>query len=333
MEDEKELVIIKILSELQEKYDFNNHDVKSILDNNLSPYTLLSNDTSLMISDLPDKIQFFLGLKSLEGLSDKSLKRYQDELYMFGRYCLKPVAQIEVNDIRRYFAIIKSERSYEKITINGKLSVLRSFFGTLYKEEIIPKDPTVRLKNIKVDVKNLREYLTVEELEKVRNTCNNIREKAMVEFLYSTAVRVSEAVDTNKQNINWNENSLEVHGKGDKYRTVFFSIKCKLYLQDYIKTRTDESESLFVSERNPHNRLTKSGIEKSISKIGERSNINKDIYPHILRHSFATHALQKGMDITLIQQLLGHEQINTTQIYAKNSNRQLQAAYEKLMLN
>lgn len=332
MEDQKELVIIKILSELQEKYDINNQDVKSLLDGILSPYTLLSNETSLMISDLPEKIQFFLGLKSLEGLSNESLKRYRDELNMFSRYCFKPVAQIEINDLRRYFAIIKSERDYAKITINGKLSILRSFFGTLYKEEIIPKDPTIRLKNLKVDVKNLREHLTTEELEKVRNVCKNIREKALIEFLYSTAVRVSEAVEAEKQHINWSENSLEVHGKGDKYRTVFFSVKCKLYLQEYIDTRIDKNESLFVSERKPYNSLQKSGFEKVIAKIGKRTDINKSLYPHILRHSFATHALQGGMDITLIQQLLGHEQINTTQIYAKNSSRQLQVAYEKLMI-
>lgn len=333
MEDEKELVIIKILSELQLRYNINNQDVKSILDNILGQYKLLSNEMGLMTSDLPEKIQYFLGLKSLEGLSEKSLERYQNELMMFSRYCLKPTYQIDVNDIRRYFAVIKSERDYEKITINGKLSVLRSFFGTLYKEEIIPKDPTIRLKNIKVDVKNLREYLTVEELEKVRNSCKDIREKAMVEFLYSTAVRVSEVAGTNLNHINWSDMSLEVHGKGDKDRTVFFSVKCKLYLQDYIGTRNDKNESLFVAERKPHNRLNKSGIEKIISKIGDRVDINKNLYPHILRHSFATHALQKGMDITLIQQMLGHEQINTTQIYAKNSDRQLKFAYEKLMLN
>jgi integrase/recombinase XerD len=290
MEDEKELVIIKILSELQEKYDLNNIEVKNILDKHLSNYSLLSNETGLMVTDLPEKINFFLGLKSLEGKSKKTLERYQSELMMFSMYCLKPTAQIDVNDIRRYFALIHNERHYESITINGKLSILRSFFGTLYKEEIVPKDPTVRLKNMKVDVKNLREYLSIEELEKVRNACLTIRDKAMVEFLYSTAVRVSEAVGTN---IN---------------------------------------DSLFVAERRPHNPLTKSGFEKAISKIGERANINRSVYPHILRHSFATHALQQGMDITQIQQLLGHEQINTTQIYAKNNSRQLQAAYDRLML-
>lgn len=155
----------------------------------------------------------------------------------------------------------------------------------------------------------------------------------MVEFLYSTAVRVTEAVETNLQNINWNKRSLGVNGKGNKFREVFFSVKCKLYLEEYIDTRTDKNESLFVGERSPYNPLQKTGFEKAISKIGTRSGINRSVYPHILRHSFATHALQQGMDITQIQQLLGHEQINTTQIYAKNNSRQLQAAYDRLMLS
>ncbi len=331
MEDHKELVIIKILSELQEKYDVNNLIVKDILDRNLAEYTLYSNETSLMVSDLGEKITFFLGIKSLEGLSKQSLKRYQDELNMFSRYVVKPVSQVTVNDIRRYFAIIQQEKSYEKITMNGKLAVLRSFFGTLYKEEVIAKDPTVRLKNIKVDVKSLREHLTVEELEIVRNACVDIREKALVEFLYSTGCRVSEVVETNLQDINWDSNSLVVHGKGDKYRTVYFSVKCKLYLKEYIKNRVDSNASLFVGERNPHDPLKKTGFEKIIKRIEKRANIKKEIYPHIFRHSMATHALQRGMDITIIQQLLGHEQINTTQIYAKNSNKQLQIAYEKFI--
>ena len=331
MEDHKELVIIKILSELQEKYDINNLIVKDILDRNLSDYILYSNETSLMVSDLGEKISFFLGIKSLEGLSKQSLKRYQDELNIFSQYVIKPVNQIHVNDIRRYFVIIQQEKNYEKITLNGKLAVLRSFFGTLYKEEVIAKNPTIRLKNIKVDVKSLRDHLTTEELEIVRNACICIREKALVEFLYSTGCRVSEILNINIKNINWDSNSLEVHGKGDKYRTVYFSVKCKLYLKEYIASRNGESDVLFIGERKPYNSLKKTGIEKIIKKIGKRTNINKEIYPHIFRHSFATHALQRGMDITIIQQLLGHEQINTTQIYAKNSSKQLQIAYEKFI--
>lgn len=331
MEDHKELVIIKIMSEIQERFEVDNMIIKDILERNLDEYTLTSNETSLMVSDLPEKITFFLGLKSLEGLSQQSIQRYRDELSMFSKYVLKPVNQITVNDIRRYFAIIQSERSYAKVTINGKMSVLKSFFGTLYKEEIIEKDPTIRLKNIKVDVKNLREHLTAEELETVRNVCEDIKEKTLVEFLYSTACRVSEVVQAKVSDINWNSNSLVVHGKGDKYRTVYFSVKCKLYLQEYLKSREGDSDSLFLGERSPFRPMAKSGIEKIIKKIALRTNIKKSISPHIFRHTFATLALQRGMSITLIQQILGHTQINTTEIYAKTNNRQLQIAYEQFM--
>lgn len=139
MEDSKELIIIKILSELQEKYEINNLDVKEILERNLNNYTLVSNETTLMASDLPEKIMFFLGLKSLEGLSKKSINRYEDELRMFSRYVIKPVAQIDINDLRRYFAMIQSERSYEKSTINGKMSVLKVFSELFIKKKSLLK--------------------------------------------------------------------------------------------------------------------------------------------------------------------------------------------------
>jgi len=331
MEDCKELIIIKILSELQDNYEIDNLKVKSILERNLDSYTLHSNSFEVMASDLEEKIAFFIVLKSLEGLSKLSLRRYQEELTMFSRYIIKPVLQITVNDIRRYFAIIQSEKEYAKITINGKLGILRSFFGTLYKEEIIPKDPTIRLKNIKVDVKSLRDHLSIEELETIRNACTDIREKVVIEFLYSTGCRVSEVLETKLTDLNWNENSLTVHGKGDKYRLVYFSVKCKIYLLEYIQNRNGDSEYLIIGERKPYLPLTKAGLEKIVKRIAVRTNIKKSIYPHIFRHTFATLALQRGMDITIIQQLLGHTEINTTQIYAKTNTKQLQVAYEKFI--
>lgn len=329
MGDIKELVIIKILNELQQKYDINNVDVKNILDKHLSEYILLTNKNELMVSDLNEKINFFIGIKQLEGLSVQSLRRYYEELNMFSRYVLKSVSQITVNDIRLYFSSIQSENIYKKTTINGKLGVLRSFFGTLHKEEVIDKNPAIRLKNLKVDNKNLREHLTVEELEEIRNACVTIREKALVEFLYSTGCRVSEVTSIKVSDISWDKSCLIVHGKGDKYRTVYFSVKCKIYLQKYINENKAKSEILFIGEKRPFKGLTKSGIEKIIKKIASRTALSKSIYPHIFRHTFATLALQKGMDIEVIQQLLGHEQINTTQIYATISTNQLQLSYEK----
>lgn len=329
MEDCKELVIIKILSELQEKYDINNLEVKEILDRNLADYTLLSNETSLMASDIEEKTFFFICLKRLQGLSEESLKSYTYELGIFSRYIRKPVNQITTNDIRGYLSIIKQEKNYENITLNNKISILRTFFATMIEEEVILKNPMAKIKNLKVNVKDLREALTAEELEVVRNELKDIREKALVEFLVSSGTRVSEVAHIKLTNINWEECSLEVTGKGNKVRKVYFSIKCKLYLKEYLNTRTDKTNALFVGERLPHKPLGKSGIEKLMTKISDRVNLGKVFTPHTFRHTFAVLALQKGMDIVTIQYLLGHESVSTTQIYAKSNDKLLKIAYDK----
>lgn len=329
MNDDKELVVIKILSEIQNKYDINNLEVKEILDRNLGNYTLLSNSTDLMVSDLPEKIHFFLGLKTLEGLSELSIERYDNELDIFSRYIFKPVNQININDLRSYFTMIQSERKYEKITLNGKMAVLRSFFGTLYKEEIIPKDPSIRLKNLKVNVKELREPLEVEEVEKLRNACKDTREKSIVEVAISTGCRVSEMLKIKLKNINWNDNSILVHGKGDKDRIVYFSIKCKLYLQEYIKERKGISEFLFLGERKPFNPLGKSGMEKVFKRIAKKTDVTSSVSPHKFRHSYATQANSKGMDVTVLSKLLGHSSISTTMIYTKVNQNRLKVNYEQ----
>ncbi|HBQ43875.1 MAG TPA: integrase, partial [Lactobacillus acetotolerans] len=216
MEDGKELVVIKILSELQERYDINNKAVKEILDRNLENYILVSIDTSLMVSDLQEKIFFFIGLKRLEGLSERSLQSYAYELNMVSRYIHKPVAQITTNDLRGYLATTKQERGHENITVNNKISVLKSFFGTLVKEEVIEKDPSLRLKKAKVNLKTLRKPLSAEELEVVRNNCETLRDKTIIEFFVSTGCRLSEVLNVNPLDINWNNNSLIVIGKGNK---------------------------------------------------------------------------------------------------------------------
>ena len=329
MGNENELVVIKILSELQNKYDINNLEVKEILDRNLNGYTLLSNSTDLMVSDLPEQINFFLGLKTLEGLSESSIERYREELSMFNRYIFKPVNLIDINDLRSYFAMIQSERKYEKITLNGKMAVLRSFFGTLYKEEIITKDPSIRLKNLKVNVKELREPLEVEEVEKLRNACKDIREKSIVEVAISTGCRVSEMLKIKLKEINWSDNSILIHGKGDKDRIIYFSIKCKLYLQEYIKERKGISEFLFLGEREPYSPLTKSGMEKVFKRVASRTDITISVSPHKCRHSYATQANSKGMDVTVLSKLLGHSSINTTMIYTKVNQNRLKINYEQ----
>ena len=330
MQNAKELVVIKILNDLQDDYpDIDNLKVKYILEQNLKEYSLITNETSLMCSDLPEKIKYFLSIKKLDGLSKESLSAYFYELNMFSKYINKPVIQIDINDLRYYLAMIQKEKQYKNITLNTKISILKSFFTTLYNEEIIFKNPSIRLKTLRVDTSNLRQPLNDEDLEKLRNACVTPREKLLIELYFSTGCRLSEVIALNKDNINWGDNSIFVTGKGNKSRTVYFSAKCKLYLQDYLDSRKDSNIGLLVSEKRPYNRLGKSGIEKSFNKIVRRTDIKMNVTPHTLRHSRATHALSRGMNIVDISKLLGHDSIKTTEIYSKVDKSKLKYKYEQ----
>ncbi len=179
--------------------------------------------------------------------------------------------------------------------------------------EIIRVEP---IKVIKYERKR-RESLTAIELEKVRMACKTIREKALVEFLYSTGARVTEVCTIKILDIDLDKGEALLLGKGNKHRKSYMSAKCMLYLSEYLNSRTDQSEYLFVSSRRPHDNLTKAGVEKIVKNLGIRSKIGGDLFPHLFRHTIATDMLQKSVPITDVQRMLGHEDINTTMIYAK----------------
>jgi integrase/recombinase XerD len=268
-------------------------------------------------------------VRGLDGLSQLTLQRYKEELTMFSRYVKKPVTEITTNDLRQYLSQIQSERSYAKTTINNKIMVLRTFFSFLVAEEVLLKDPSLKLKTQRIDRKALRESLTIEELEEIRDACSDIREKAMIEYLYSSGCRVSEVIKAKISDIDWSECCLTVTGKGDKTRKVFFSIRCKIYLRQYLNTRSGVSDSIFISERSPYQPLTKSGFERAIARIAQRTKITKPVTPHVFRHTFATSAYQRGMGLDMIQRLLGHNSISTTQIYADTNDRIVKSKYDQ----
>lgn len=330
MEGTKSIVISRLSAEISRLYSADPAEVQHLLFTYLEKYDIVDTASEAEGSDLAEKIDLFIGVRKLDGLSDQTLTTYQDEMKLFSRYISKPVAEISTNDIRSYFAKIQKEKHLEKTTINNKIHIMHSFFGFLYNEDIIASDPSKKLKTQKVDLKSLRESLTIEELETLRNTCRDIREKLVVEFLCSTGCRVSEALNIRVSKIDWTDRSILVHGKGDKDRYVYFSVKCKLLLKQYLAERKGcISDYLFISDRAPYQRLTKSGMEKAIKRIAQRTTITKSVSPHVLRHTFATIALARGMSLELIQQLLGHSNIATTQIYAETSQRVVRAAYEQ----
>ena len=327
----KEMVIIKVLSEIGELYDIDSRKVRNILDMALDGYSVEEESFELVASDFNEKMMYYLASKKIDGVKQGTLSNYMLRLRDFGKRVVKPVNMITTNDIRMYIAFVQQEKDLKDTTVSTVISIIKSFFTWLVNEEIIDKDPSKKIKNQTIDKKSARVALTQEELERVRNVCETLREKLLVEFLYSTGCRVSEMANLKISEIDIYERSAKVIGKGDKPRTIFFSPKTKLLIQEYMETRDDNSVFFLIGERKPHNKLGVRQIQIDIKRLGTKAKINKIVHPHILRHTFATNALNSGMDITVIQSILGHESVATTQIYAVINKDVIQAQYRKLI--
>lgn len=176
--------------------------------------------------------------------------------------------------------------------------------------------------------KRIPKFLTEREIEHLREAYFSSMEKALFEFMFSTGCRIGEIVTLNKNCINWTDRSAIVTGKGDKEREVYFNIRCEIWLKRYLDERSDKESAIFVTERFPH-RMSIAQMRYIIKRISSRAGINKNIHPHQLRHSYATHLLNNGAPIDVIQSLLGHEKSETTRIYAQLSGKLRQEFYQK----
>lgn len=255
----------------------------------------------------------YLMSKALEGKSVETVKRYRYELSRLLSYLNKAVADISDTDISGYLRIYKSLRNVSNQTLKNVRSVYSSFFVWLRDRGRIQKNPMVLVEDIKVEQVLKRPY-SDEDRERMLRECRTLRDKAMMEFLYSTAVRVSELASLNKEDIRWTSKDLTVFGKGSKERTVYLNDRTNMYMKEYLESRTDDNPALFVGLRSPHGRLTKSGIETMIRETGRRSGVTK-AHPHRFRRTAATNALNRGMPVQEVAQMLGHAKLETTMVY------------------
>ena len=274
-------------------------------------------------SNLPRRVEAFLAAKRIDGCRPKTIKGYRERLKLFMTQCSKPVQQITTDDLREYLAYLVDERHLMDNSVQAHINTLRSFFSWLVDEDNIRKSPMRKIKSLKIDKLRSRHPLTAEQLELVR-------EKALVEFLVSSGCRVSEVAGLRVDDIDWRDRKCKVIGKGNKERTVYFSVRAKLMLQLYIAERRG-GEALFASSRAPYEPLTDRGIEKMISKLGKRIGMERPLYPHLMRHTFASHALNCGMELTIIQHLLGHSDPKTTLIYAEIDPIRVQYEYNRMI--
>lgn len=276
------------------------------------------------------QIEYFLGAKRTEGLADRSIENYELYLRMFAGHVKKKIEDITSNDIREFISYMGAERGLKKTSLQAVINVLRSFFGWMVLEEVIFKNPMLKIKSFSIDKTAARHPLSTEELEILRDTCKDYREKALVEFLYSTGCRLSEITGIALTDVNFESRSVEVLGKGGKRRTVYFSVRARLMLRKYLKERKGGT-ALFTGCRHPYDALKEAAIQKILRELGRRSGLSRRIHPHILRHTFATDCLNAGMDITTIQALLGHASLGSTQIYIETNQVSVRREYDRFI--
>ncbi len=270
--------------------------------------------------------QMFFVAKQVKNLSKRTLEVYKYAIDDFLRTCDKKLKDITTNDIRWYLALKKQNGVTNLDNIRRYLS---SFFSWLEDEEYIYRNPVKKIGPIK-HKKDVKKPFTEEELERIRQACRDEREKAVIEMLFSTGCRVSELSKMNRRDVDLNSKEAIVHGKGNKDRIVYLNAKAKVALMNYLDTRDDDEEPLFVSMDARHNRLLISWYENTIRELGEMACVDK-AHPHKFRRTAATMALRRGMPIEQVKEMLGHENIDTTLIYAKMDEDELKIAHKKFM--
>lgn len=297
-----------------------NYDIKP-RDTNITPYT----------DYLPECYQIYFVTKKIEGLSERSLELYNMVLKDFFFKMNKKLKEIRPNDIRIYLYKTQEERNICNATLDNRRIIIHSFFEWAANEEYIGSNPCRNIKPIKYE-RPRRIPLTNLEMEQVRNACSNLKDKAILELLYSTGCRVTELERLNINDINFQTKEVYLFGKGNKHRTSYLNAKAEIAIKNYLNSREDDDIALFVSDRKPHNRIKKEAIERRIRLLGRESGIGRRVYPHLIRHTTATDGLDRGMPVEEVQQILGHVNISTTMIYAEVSKSNVKNHHRKCIV-
>lgn len=271
----------------------------------------------------------FIQAKKLEGCSEKTLAYYKTTLNKLFNSSNKIAADITSEDIRMYLSNFQITRQVSKMTIDNNRRIFSTFFSWLENEDLILKSPMRKIHKVKQDI-TVQKVFTDENMVTLRDNCKDVRSKALVDLLESTGMRVGELVKLNRTDIDFEQRQTIVIGKGAKEREVYFNASAKLHLKEYLETRTDDCPALFVQQKAPYNRLSISGVESALRRLGKCANINK-VHPHRFRRTMATEAINRGMPVEQVQRLLGHAKIDTTMRYAQVDQQNVKMSHRKYL--
>ena len=315
--------LVNILNEMAEVLSITQmKKLQEVLLRNLSESSVQSSSISNQ-----EYMKLYLEAKKIEGCSERTLQYYRVTIEKLLRKIEEPIRKINTEQIRAYLSEYQQINNCSKVTVDNIRRNISSFFSWLEEEDYILKSPMRRIHKIKKK-QQVKEIISDEAIERLRDSCCCPRDLAMIDLLYSTGIRVGELVNLNISDINFEARECVVFGKGDKERKVYFDAKAKLHLQDYLKTRTDDNQALFVTLDSPYARLKISGVEIRIRELGRSLNLNR-IHPHKFRRTMATRAIDKGMPIEQVQKILGHSQIDTTMQYAIVNQNNVKSSHQR----
>lgn len=280
---------------------------------------------------LPECYKIFFVTRKIEGMSMKSLELYNMVLRDFFYNVNKKFEEITTNDIRLYLYNTQQTRKICNSTLDGRRTIIHVFCEWAANEGYIGSNPCRNIRPIKYE-RAQRKPLSGMELEMVRDACTTLKDKAIIEMIYSTGCRVTELERLDITDIDFQKKEVYLFGKGDKHRTSYLNAKAEFAIKKYLESRDDNNPALFVSDRRPHGRIKKEALEKRVRKLREASGIGRRVYPHLIRHTTATDALDRGMPIEEVQQILGHVNISTTMIYAKVSKENVKNDHRKCIV-
>lgn len=269
----------------------------------------------------------FLDAKQIEGCSVRTVQYYRVTLEHLLRSLDIPLRKITTDDIRGYLVDYQKVNNCSKVTIDNIRRNISSFFSWLEEEDYILKSPMRRIHKIKTKTV-VKEVISDELIEKMRDQCTEKRDLAIIDLLYSTGIRVGELVNLNICDLDLEQRECVVYGKGDKERRVYFDAKSKIHLKSYLESRTDSNPALFVTLDAPYDRLKISGVEIRLRELGRQLGTER-IHPHKFRRTMATRAIDKGMPIEQVQKILGHSQIDTTMQYAMVNQSNVKSSHQK----
>jgi len=282
-------------------------------------------------------IQGYLSfLETEKNASPHTVKNYRIDLREFAQALQKKMpGEVTYLEIRAFLAVLK-EKDYSKSTISRKLACIRSFFKYLVRENILKTNPAAGIATPKRD-KRLPQFLDPQEVTHLleapaTGNWEGKRDRAILELFYSSGLRVSELVGLNHDDVDFFSELVRVRGKGKKERIVPVGSMALKAIQTYAEHRPpkekDPAQKKALYLNRSGGRLTDRSVRRMILKYARRIALKKGVSPHILRHSFATHMLDRGADLRSVQELLGHENLSTTQIYTHVTTKRLKEAYD-----